>query len=293
MACAIVLSGLERKENIRYPSFKAFKCWLRKFSSAEITIENKKLSEAFSIYLIIMPHPNDFMSKNKHGQNRTIRNWMGITQEKQINCYLLDKGLATYLKDGWNIDQKDLLKESLRQKFGTLSKAEPLKGLEYETLTITVSGIKKEHKTKELLGLLRKFRNVNTIEENGMDIWWEEFMTETGVPVCKTIDSGVLQRSDIWLSLDDSTADYSFNGVKIDIPGKRIICSDTKKHYKIGYIFLPRLISTLGVDVIHRFGYGILANFLLTSFIAEKGQDINSAEKALGIDIMIMASSSA
>lgn len=286
MACAIVLAErVKNDKSIRRPS-AFFRKWLDSFSAAEIFTEQRNISEGFLLFLIKMPHPDIFFEKNKHGRNKTLQNWIGTLKENQIGNYLLDNTLASFLEGAWNTGNTDLLKYSLEQKVNILLRMEPLSRLVCEKMSISVSGLKDRHKKNELWDLLKKFRNVNIIENSGSDGWWEDFMTETGVPVCNTSDLSVLERSDVWLSFDESSRISSYSGIKVDIPEKKIVCIQSKKQYRIGYSFPRRLINMLGTDVIHRFGYDLLSNFLLTMLMEEKGSPLDLAEKTLGLQII-------
>lgn len=287
MVYAIVLAGKEKEENKKCLLFGFFNRWLKSFSAAEIVFNQKEIREDFCLHIVTMPHPDYYLSKNKYGRKKTMRNWFDLLNENQISNYLLDNTLTKYIEGGWDGSQKDFLRESLEQKVHILFSMEPLKRINYRMLTITITGIKNTHKNKELLNLLKRFRNVNTIEGDENDSWWEDFMTETGVPVCKTKDLGVLERSDVWLSYDINDLGCLFNGIKVDIPGKKIICADFNKQYRIGYGFPHHLIDVLGVDVIRKFGYELLSNFMLTSLVSENSHSFDSAEKILGTKIVI------
>ncbi|NLY18811.1 MAG: hypothetical protein GX045_07660 [Clostridiaceae bacterium] len=290
MACAIVLAEKVRNEKAKKRPFAFFRKWMESFAAAEISVDKKKISDGFMLYLIRMPHPDDFFKKNKHGRKKILQNWINILKENQIRNYLFDSTLATTMEGGWNAGHRDLLKVSLERQVNVLTGMEPLSHLACERMSICVTGLKDRHKNKELWDLLRRFRNVNIIENSGNNGWWEDFMTETGVPVCNTGDLGALERSDVWLSFDESSDIHSFSGIKADIPGKKIICTKNKKQYRIGYSFPHRLINMLGTDIIRRFGYELLSNFLLTSLMEENGVSLESAEKNLGLQIILKES---
>ena len=294
MACAIVLAERVNKEKSKRRPFAFFGKWLDSFSAAEIFTEQRNISEDFLLFLIKMPHPDIFFEKNKHGRNKTLQNWIGILKENQIGNYLLDNTLTSIIEGAWNLCNTDLLKDSLEQKVNILLRMEPLSRLVCEKMSISVSGLKNRHKKNKLWDLLKKFRNVNIIENiienSGSDGWWEDFMTETGVPVCNTSDLSVLERSDVWFSFDESSRIASFSGIKVDIPEKKIVCIKSKKQYRIGYSFPRRLINMLGTDVIHRFGYDLLSNFLLSTLMEESGSSLDLAEKTLGLQIIIKES---
>ncbi|MDD4297418.1 MAG: hypothetical protein PHC69_10775 [Ruminiclostridium sp.] len=285
MAYAIVLAEREKEEGKKCRLFGFFSRWLKSFAAAEIIINKKEIREGFCLHIVTMPHPDYYLTKNKHGRKKTMRSWFDLLKENQINNYLLDNTLTKYIEGGWDGSQKDFLRESLEQKVHILFGMEPLKSIDYRMLTIAISGIKNKHKTKELLNLLKRFRNVNTIEGDENDSWWEDFMTETGVPVCKSTDHRVLERSDVWLSFNSNDMGCFFNGIKVDIPGKKIIYTGTNKQYKMGYDFPRQLISILGTNLVRRFGYELLSNFLLFAQIEGNGHSLNSAEKILDINI--------
>lgn len=292
MARAIVLAKRVKKEKAKRRPFAFPGKWLESFAAVEISIEQREISEGFILYFIGMPHPDEYLLKNKYGRKKTLQNWIGILKENHIGNYLLDNTLTAIMEGSWDSGHMDLLKESLERKVNIFLSMEPLNNMICERMSITVTGLKDRYKSKELWDLLRKFRNVNIIEDGGNSNWWEDFMTETGVPVCNTSDFGVLERSDVWLSFDENNPISCFHGVKLDIPEKKIIYGSgkNKKQYRAGYSFPQRLVNMLGTDVIRRFGYDMLSNFLLSALMEERGNSLDLAENTLGLKIVMKES---
>lgn len=288
MAYALVLASRPVPERIFH--FHEIYDWIRAFFPAPVYVSFKEIDKNLFLYIVTMPHPEIFHSKNRIGKKGTLNRWMSAVKNNNIEHYLVEKPLKEYINGEWSINKGGYITESIRKNMHVLFSMEPLKELNMQTMTITLSGAKKEFVRPEMIPVLSNFKLVNVIgSDNDLEDIWDEFMTETGVPVCITEDFGVLSRSDIWISYEETNVDYPFDGIKIGVCAKNIIYPERKRQYRIGYTFQKKLLKKLGVKLVQRFNSQLLSEFLLHMLINRKEITINEAEEFLGVKISILS----
>lgn len=288
MSYAIACLPVKREQSVKTGCrwLHAVKALFKGFLPAPVNAETLNIHKELCLYIITMPYPEVFYRKNPVGKKRTMKKWHSVLKEKKIMYYLVEKPLTEYLGEGFP-NMEDFLSETLNSKAALLFKTEPLRGIKSETLTIAVSGAESRQLTEQLANCLKDFRIVNVIEEeNRHNEFWEDFMNETGVPVCRTDDVNVLQRSDVWLCFKEIPESRPFRGIKIDIPEKRIIFTGKQEKYRIGYALSREMLHRLGRNLLGRFGYELLANFLMHAMVHGEGYSIASAEEMLGINVV-------
>jgi len=293
MAYALVLaSGKPSAKKSAFP-LRQICGWFSGFISAPVRVSFKEIDNGLLLYIITMPHPEIYRIKNRTGKRLTIKKWIKAVKSNNIEKYLLEKPLKEYMEGEWAADGDGYIAESIRRNMHLLFSMEPLRSLEMREMTVTLSGIKKQYIRPNLMTLLRNFRLVNVIGSDAeMDDIWDEFMAETGVPVCITGDFAVLSRSHVWILYDEKDIDYPFNGIKIAACEKNIIYPKYSRQYRIGYAFSRKLLKKLGVTLVQRFNNQLLAEFLLNMVINKKVISIAEAEELLGVKISILSAES-
>lgn len=289
MSYAIVRSAGKREQSgiTGCKWLRAAEAWFKGFLPAPVNVEVLNIHKDLFLYIITMPCPEVFCLKNRIGKKRTMKKWYSIIKEKSITHYLTEKSLMEYLGEDQSHLDEDFPAESLNSKAALLFKMEPLRGIKTEALTITVTDAENRHLTTQMVSCLKNFRNVNIIEGGDRNNeFWEDFMTETGVPVCRTDDFNVLQRSDVWLSFKKIRSNPTFRGIKIDIPEKSIIFTDKQKQYRVGYTFSRDILRKLGRNLLGRFEHEMLASFLLHAMVHGEGYSLASAEEMLGFELV-------
>ncbi|NLM11226.1 MAG: hypothetical protein GX213_10730 [Clostridiaceae bacterium] len=289
MAYALVLASKKPINKDRGRLFQKICDWFRGFMAVPVHVSYKEIDKSLFLYIITMPRPEVFYSRNRIGKKRTLKKWASAIENNNIEHYLLETPLREYINGGWTIDKYDYLAESLKKNMHLLFTMNPLKGLKVQNMTVTLSGVKKEFIWPQLMPVLRKFKLLNVIDpDNSLQDMWDEFMAETGVPVCITEDCGVLSRSHIWISYEDANNDYPFNGIKVAACTKSIICPNDKRQFLIGYTFQKKLLKKLGIELVQRFNNHELSEFLLHMLINIKDVSIPEAEEILGVKISII-----
>lgn len=286
MAYALVVASENSKVNRKIRLFEKICGWLKSFVPAGVHVIYKEFDKDLFYYIITMPHPKIFHSKNKTGKRKTIKKWMAAVKKNNIEHYLPEPKLKEYMNDGWSINES-CFDRSIRKNVHLLFSMEPLSKLKMQTMTITLSGAEKELIRPELAAVLKNFRMVNVIGSNDdMKDLWEEFMNETGVPVCITENFAALSRSHIWISYEET--EYSFDGIKVDLCAKCIICPNINKKYLIRYAFKKKTVTALGTELMQKFDSQVLSEFFLHMIINRKNIEISEAEELLGVKISIL-----
>lgn len=293
MAYALVLSSDVPDGNKTAQTFEKIINIFWPFFPAPVQVSFEEIDDGLFLYIITMPHPEIYRSKNRTGRKHTLKKWMSSIDRNNIEHYLLEPLLKEYISGEWIRDENEYIAESIRRNIHLLFASEPLKGLELQTMTVTLSGAGKQYIRPNLISVLRNFRMVNfIISDDVPEDTWDEFMAETGVPVCITDDLAVLSRSDVWISYDKNDVDFPFDGIKISACAKNIVCPKHKKKYRIGYVFRRKLLKKLGTALVQRFDNQLLAEFLLNMIIKRKGIPITEAEELLGVRIAVLSAES-
>ncbi|ANX02258.1 hypothetical protein CSTERLE_12090 [Thermoclostridium stercorarium subsp. leptospartum DSM 9219] len=288
MAYALVVASEKEETEKGFSPFSKIKDMITAFLPARIHVSFREIDENLLLYIITMPLPEMFFLKNRRGRKRTLKKWAAVVKNNNIEHYLLEQPLKEYLNREWTMKPNGYLDESIRRNVHLLFSMEPLKGLEMRNMTITLSGIEKGFINPKLLNVLGNFKMVNvTASYNEMDGIWDEFMAETGVPVCITEEFGVLSRSDVWISYEEKEVDYPFDGIKVALSSKKITGCGLDKRYRIGYSLQRKLLKRIGAAVVQKFNPQILAEFLMFMVINRKEITISEAEELLGVKISI------
>lgn len=289
MAYALALeSNTEIDHKRMHRAFAPISKWIKSFFPARVEARTIQFNPQFAITLITMPEPGIFFSKNKTGRRITMKRWQTILKKYRISQYLLGKSLQEYIKGGWSLQQNARTKR-LFDKVSLLFNIYPLNGLNTETMTLALSGAEKVLWSPAFENLLKGFSLVNVLEEgNPVDDRWEEFMTETGIPVCRTNDEKVLLRSDVWLKFQAFSAMSPFNGVKVDIPSQKIVFGKTKKQFRIGFALPNTIVQKLGSAVIRRLSQDTLSCFLVDCYLKDRNVSLDRAEEELGVKLNII-----
>lgn len=290
MAYALVLSSEKpiRKSNSRV--FQKVLCWFRGFLPAPVQASFKQIDKELFLYIITMPPPEILNSKNRLGKKLTLKKWTSVIYNNNIEHYLLETSLKQFINGEWSMNNGGCLEKSIRKNVHLLFSMDPLKDLKMQTMTIALSGAKKEFIWPKLIPILKNFKLINVIaSDNVSEDMWEEFMSETGVPVCITEDFGALARSNIWISYEENSIDYPFSGIKISTATKNILYPDKNKQYHLGYILQKRLAKKLGRKIIQSFNNQLLTEFLLHMLINKKNITQFEAEEDLGVKISVLS----
>lgn len=290
MAYALVLTSEKAIKKSRFFLLNKISGFFRGFIPAAVHVSFIGIDENLFLYIITMPPPEVYLSKNRIGKNGTLKKWMSAVKNNNIEHYLLERPLKEYMNGEWPMEKGGCLAESIRKNVHLLFLMEPLKELEVQTMTVTLSGAKKEYLKSELMSVLKNFKMVNVIAyDSDLNSLWDEFMAETGVPVCISKDFGVLSRTDIWISFEDTGVNHPFNGIKVDTRERKIVNPEFNKQYRIGYSFQRKLLKKLGIRLVQRFDNYVLSEFLLHMLINMKNIEISEAEVLLGVKISIMS----
>jgi len=296
MAYALVITASkinEKQEKCMYSCIQTLTEWFKKFFPAQIGVEFLKTDCSILLYIITMPSPKEYFLKNKQGRKQTLKKWLQVIKKNEISKYLLEKSLEEYLDGGWCIDEGPYLIESIKRNAHIIFKMEPLRNLKTHNLSITISGADRKWMTCEIKEVLERFKQINTIkEETSLDDFWDDFISETGVPVRRTDDVSVLSRSDIWLSYNGNSDKFPFSGVHVNLAKKSIYYTDAGKQYQLGYVFSQKMIRKLGLNVIRRYNHDLLACFLLYVLVHDNEYLLVTAEEILGIKFIIVTSRS-
>jgi len=290
MAYALVLASEKADKKAGFFPFNRIYGWFQSFISAPVHVDFIEFDKNLFLYIITMPRPDTFSSKNRTGKNRTMKKWILAVKNNNIEHYLLEKPLKEYMDGEWSVEKGGCLTESIRKNVHLLFSLDPLKDLEIHTMTVTLSGAGKDYVRSGLMSVLRNFRLVNVIAcDSDLNTTWDEFMAETGVPVCISEDYGVLARTDLWISFEENNTEHPFNGIKIDTGAKKIINPGSNRQYRIGYSYQKKLLKKLGIKLVQRFDNQMLPEFLLHMLMNNKDIAISEAEELLGVKISILS----
>ncbi|NLX76649.1 MAG: hypothetical protein GXZ01_04645 [Clostridiaceae bacterium] len=290
MAYALVLASEKSTDNGGNRLFRKTGGWFRGFRSAPVQASYIEIDKNLILYIITIPRPEIFHSLNRTGKRRTLGKWASVLNRNIIDHYLAEETLRDYITGEWSMNNSGFLSESIRKNMYLLFSAEPLRRIEMRTMTITLSGARKEYIRPKLVHVLKNFKIVNVIDANsGMQEMWDEFMAETGVPVCITEDFGVLSRSHVWISYEETGIDYPFSGIKVDAGSKCIIYPGGSRQYRIGYSLGKKLMSKLGTKTVQRFNNLELTEFLLDMVVNSMDVSLAEAEEILGLKISIIS----
>ena len=291
MAYALILSSDKTQSpgNGSYSLLHSIILWFRGFVPSQVRVEYRKIYENLVFYTITMPHPAEYFTKNKIGKRRTLKKFRRAIMLNNIEHFLLENPLREYLNGEWSMGNNSCLDESIRTKAYLLFYKEPFRDFILQDMTIALSGVQKAYLNYKLMSVLSNFKLVNVIgPDNQLQDFWDNFMDETGVPVCVTEDFDVLARSDIWISFEQTVARNEFDGVKIEFATKNILCKKIKKQYNMKYMFQKKLMKKLGRGLLQRFEHHILSEFLLNIIIQGHDLTLPEAEKLLGLNISVI-----
>lgn len=288
MAYAVVVVSekkLEKSSNL----FQRISGWFSAFFPEPVHVTFREIDDGMFLYVVTMPPPEIYYAKNRTGRKLTLKKWMTAARKNNIEYYLLEPPLGEYMEGGWTLSGGGYLEKSLKRNVYLLFYMAPLKDIKMQTMSIALSGVKKEFVRPKLLSLLSNFKLVNVIGSCEFEDIWDEFMSETGVPVCITEDFAVLSRSNVWISYEENEVGYPFNGIKISVSAKSIVYPEYNRKYRICYAFAGKMLKKLGITLIRRFDNNLLSEFLMNMVVNKKELEPAEAEDFLGVKFSILS----